>query len=296
MSSDESGPRLHVHWRHPKALLRHLQPPGAPALLKSPCPKLTGKPTSAARRRSLGVARRILIIGGTSEARELASRLFKRGHDVTTSLAGATRSPTLPVGRVRMHGFGGADKLAEFLREQGIDLLLDASHPFAAQISRHAFDAAQACGLRYLRIERPPWTAGAADKWHRVADSSQGASAIPEGRRVMLTIGRKSLAHFFARPDLSGIVRTIEAPGSPLPPRWTLIRARPPFTVTNEMSLMRGENMEVLVTKNSGGSATDAKLAAARTLGLMVVMIERPAKPPATTAPDAASLIALIDR
>jgi precorrin-6A/cobalt-precorrin-6A reductase len=229
-------------------------------------------------------SRRVLILGGTGEARGLAGALVARGVDVVTSLAGVTAAPVLPAGEVRRGGFGGVEGLRNYLVEAGIGVVADATHPFAAAISRHAGEAAGRCGVAYLRLERPEWRPGPGDQWTQVADIGGAVAALEAGATALVTIGRKELAAFAARQDVRVVARAIEPPGFELPPKWKLVLARPPFTLEAEMALMRDEAVSVLVTKNAGGEATRAKLDAARALGLPVVMVARPAKPAAETA------------
>ncbi len=237
---------------------------------------------------------RILILGGTGEARELALLLMNKGHEVITSLAGRTTGPLLPAGQVRVGGFGGPEGLARFILEESIDVIADAAHPFAAQISAHGHAAAQSCGVRYVRLERPAWQADDGDQWTSVKDTREAAAIIPRDARVLLTIGRKGTSPFVGRQDLSGVIRMIEPPEHPPPVRWTLLLARPPFTAGQERALMRAHDITVLVAKNAGGAKTASKLQAARELKISVVMIERPRKIPAETAPTPQALVKII--
>ena len=174
--------------------------------------------------------------------------------------------------------------------------MVDATHPFAARISANAHEAGSAAGLPLFRLERPPWQPGPSDRWIPAETVAAAAEALPEGARVLLTIGRKEVAPFFARPDLSGIARMIEETAEPLPPNWTLLLERPPFTVASERKLLTGNAITWLVTKNAGGGETEAKLIAARELGLPVVMVARPPKPGALTYGSAGDLAAEIRR
>lgn len=222
---------------------------------------------------------RILVLGGTRDAREIANALVTSGRNVVTSLAGVTAQPLLPHGEVRVGGFGGVPGLKSYLDSAGIALVIDATHPFAAQMSAQAFEACRDSDVLLLRFERRPWSAGEGDHWTTVGTAADAASAVPPGARVLLTTGRKDLDPFFARGDVSGIARMIEEPPVNPPPNWRILRERPPFTVPGEEALMRDNAITHLVTKNAGGRATDAKLTAARSLGIPVVMIARPAKP-----------------
>jgi precorrin-6A/cobalt-precorrin-6A reductase len=239
------------------------------------------------------MVRRVLILGGTGEARGLAAALVERGFDVVTSLAGVTAEPALPAGEVRRGGFGGVEGLAAYIAEADIGLVADCTHPFAAVISRHAGAAAALRGIAYVRLERPAWRAGPGDRWQEVADVAAAVAALEPGATAFVTIGRKELAAFAERGDLRVIARSIEPPDLALPAGWKLVLGRPPFTLEAEMALMRGEGVSVLVTKNAGGEATRAKLEAARTLGLPVIMVARPAQPAGETA---ATVEAMVQR
>jgi precorrin-6A/cobalt-precorrin-6A reductase len=243
------------------------------------------------RNRSRGCESRILILGGTGEARALATALVESGIDVVTSFAGVTAEPALPPGKIRRGGFGGVEGLSGYLAEADIGLIADATHPFAAVISRHAGEAAAARNIPYLRLERPQWRAGPGDRWQIVADIAAAVAAVPPAASAFVTIGRKELAAFAAREDLRVIARAIEPPDFVLPPGWKLILARPPFTVEAEIALMRGEGVSMLVSKNSGGEAGQAKLAAARALALPAIMVARPAKPAGETAATVAEMV-----
>jgi len=224
-------------------------------------------------------ARRVLILGGTGDARSLAEALLARGHPVTTSLAGVTEAPILPPGDIHQGGFGGVAGLVAYVEKHAISVVADATHPFAARISANAAAACRSLSLPLFRLERPAWQSQPGDRWTHVATVSDAAEVLPSGARVLLTIGRKDVAPFFARPDISGIARMIENPQMTPPATWQVLRERPPFTLADEVALMRERSITHLVTKNAGGSATEAKLAAARQLGIPVVMVDRPAKP-----------------
>ena len=238
---------------------------------------------------------RLLILGGTAEAARLAAEAGARFVDrleVIVSLAGRLPATTPRPGiRVRRGGFGGEGGLARFLADAGIDLVVDATHPFAASISRHAASACAAAGVaRLLLLLRPPWTPEPGDRWFDVADAGRAAVLAPVlGRRVFLTTGPGSIAAFTAvaaAGDAWFLVRLFEPPAEPLPLAGAgVVVARPPFTVAGETALLRAHAIEVLVSKQSGGAAR-AKLAAAAALGLPVVMIARPAKPAGERAAD----------
>ncbi len=225
--------------------------------------------------------RRLLILGGTAEARELAAlaaeRLGDRLH-VITSLVGRTESPARLAGEVRVGGFGGAAGLVAYLRAQAIDYLVDATHPFARQISRHAVAAAEAVDIPNVALVRPSWRQSAGDRWHEVADAAGAAALLPSlTRRVWLTVGGDDLAAFANVPETWFLVRRIEPPASPPPLRdFQLILARGPFAVEDERRLIAAHRIGALVCRASGGDATEAKLVAARESGLPVIMIRRP--------------------
>jgi precorrin-6A/cobalt-precorrin-6A reductase len=197
---------------------------------------------------------------------------------------------------VRIGGFGGADGLARFLAERGIARVIDATHPFAARIGTHAEQACREAGVPRLRLLRPGWARGPGDNWIEVGDLAEAARRLPElGRRVFLTVGHQEL-RAFAGLDLWFLVRTIEPPGE-LPLRhcqW--LAGRGPFAVENELALLRGHAIDLLVTKASGGAATYAKLAAARQLGLPVLMVRRPQPPPGPVASSVEAALAWLEQ
>ncbi len=228
-------------------------------------------------------SRRILILGGTSEARQLAAVLLARGFEVISSLAGVTDNPVLPDGPVRRGGFGGVEGLAAYFEAERIAAIVDATHPFAVQISAHAHAAAGVTGIPLLRLERPPWQAPDGDAWTVVPAVSAAVAALPAGARALVTIGRKEIGGFFARSDIGGVARMIEEQEQPAPAGWTVILQRPPFGIEQEKALITHHAITHLVTKNSGGTETEAKIVAARELGLPVIMIARPPKPDCET-------------
>lgn len=237
----------------------------------------------------------VLILGGTTEASDLARALADEpAIRAVLSLAGRTRAPALPAVAARRGGFGGVDGLARYLRDHGVDALIDATHPFAAQMSRHALAAAELAGVRHLAVIRPAWQPRPGDDWTDVPtmpDAVRALGALP--RRVFLAVGRQELAPFAAAPWHSYLIRSIEPPDlSDLPPRARCIAARGPFEPEGERRLLRDEGIEVLVAKNAGGEAAVAKLTAARSLGLPVVMIARPPAVPGPAVADAAGALA----
>jgi precorrin-6A/cobalt-precorrin-6A reductase len=222
---------------------------------------------------------RILILGGTTQASELARALVGRA-DISPllSLAGRTQNPAPAPIPCRIGGFGGAEGLARFLREEKFDALIDATHPFAAQISANARAASATSGVPLLVFSRPAWEPGEGDQWREVATMVDAVTALGEApRRVFLTQGRLQLAAFAAAPQHFYFVRAIDEPEElRLLPQHKFISARGPFTLEGERELMRGEGIEILVSKNSGGGATAAKLVAARELHIPVILVARP--------------------
>jgi precorrin-6A/cobalt-precorrin-6A reductase len=228
---------------------------------------------------------RALVLGGTGEARALAATLADRpGCEVVSSLAGRVREPALPAGRVRVGGFGGPDGLAAWLRAERVDAVVDATHPFAAAMTASAVAGCAAAGVPLLVLRRPGWVAGRGDDWRRVPDLPAAADAVAGlGERVFLTTGRQGLAAF-ARLDRQWfLVRTVDPPVAPVPRRMGLLLDRGPFTVEGERAVFTGHGVQVLVTKDSGGEMTAAKLVVARELRLPVVMQDRPPAPDAET-------------
>lgn len=222
----------------------------------------------------------ILILGGTREARDLAAQLTERGLPVVTSLAGRVSNPALPVGEVRVGGFGGVDGLAAHLAEAGVRAVVDATHPFAATISQNAVAACEQDGVPLVRLVRPGWeTRPDARDWVWVDDISQACAAMELlGERPFLTSGRQGLDHFAAWRDRWALVRVVEPLEPGAWPAWTVLTTRGPFDLDHEMALLRDHDIDVLVTKNSGGALTEPKLDAAARLGVGVVMVRRPAE------------------
>jgi precorrin-6A/cobalt-precorrin-6A reductase len=241
---------------------------------------------------------RVLVLGGSSEASALARLLADdRRFQATLSLAGATREPAPAPIPQRVGGFGGVMGLVAYLRAQHIDALIDATHPFARQMSTNAVAAAERTGAALLQLLRPPWIPVAGDRWIEVEDTHAAAEALgEEPQRVFLTIGRKDLAPFLAHPQHHYMIRTVDPPPDDLLPRDSeVITARGPFALADEQRLLAEHRIEILVTKNSGGSATAAKLQAARERGLPVVIVQRPELPLAERAPDPAAALAWLE-
>jgi precorrin-6A/cobalt-precorrin-6A reductase len=222
------------------------------------------------------LAKRILILGGTREAAELADWLVAEGHDVTTSLAGRTKEPAPLAGRVRTGGFGGAEGLAAFLKEGGYDLLIDATHPFATRISANARKAAELAGVKLEVQERSPWPREPGDRWIEVATLEAARDAIPPGARVLLALGSQHIALFAARGDVHFVVRMVDPPESPLSlPHHALVLGKPGTTAEEEAELLTRYAITHLVCRNSGGTGAHAKIVAARNLGLPVIIVSR---------------------
>ena len=221
---------------------------------------------------------KVLLLGGTGEARELAGLLAGAGVEVVSSLAGRTSDARVPVGEVRVGGFGGVSGLAGWLREHPVDAVIDATHPFAANITANAFSATREVGTPLLVLWRPGWAPEPGDNWHWVETASDAAELLPSlGTRAFLTIGRQGL-DAFAGTGLWTLARCVDPP-EPRPTWCPLILARGPFTLADEETILRDHDIDVLVTKDSGGPATAPKLTAARRLGIPVVVIRRPPLP-----------------
>jgi precorrin-6A/cobalt-precorrin-6A reductase len=241
---------------------------------------------------------RILVLGGTTEARQLAERLSERPElKATISLAGRTADPKpLPL-PTRIGGFGGVAGLADYLANEKIDLLIDATHPFANQISANAAAAAQIAGIPVFALCRPGWVRTAGDRWISVGNVAAAVLALGEApRRVFLSIGRQEAHQFSAAPQHSYLVRSVDPVDPPLTvPDCHYIMASGPFTTAGEKDLFQFNRIDTVVTKNSGGDATYAKIEAARALGLAVIMIERQVPSGIQTVHDARSALDLID-
>lgn len=246
----------------------------------------------------------VLILGGTGEARELAALLVDRGLQVVSSLAGRVSAPRLPVGEVRIGGFGGVGGLATYLRETGVRAVVDATHPFARVISGNAAAACASADVPLLRLERPGWSeAPGADDWHWVENHDAAAEATARlGRRPLLTVGRQSLDRFTGPlADVPAVARVVDPPDHELPEQWLVLRARGPYTEAGERELMERHGVDVVVTKDSGGAFTWPKMAVATAAGIPVVVVRRPGPPPGVrvvaTATEAADSVGhLLDR
>lgn len=241
--------------------------------------------------------KRVLILGGTTEASALARALTQRSDlDVVLSLAGRTETPVRPPIPHRIGGFGGVDGLIDYLKSQSISGVIDATHPFAAQMTQHAAQACAALQIPRLVFTRPAWDSVEGDQWQRVDHVDAAVKALgEESKRVFLTVGRLSLSAFRQAEQHFYLVRSIDKPDeSEMPCNTTLILVRGPFTIDEETRLMHKERIDILVTKNSGGQQTDAKLQAARALQIPVLMIERPPLPESRVTYDLQNALAFV--
>ncbi|MFC3057583.1 cobalt-precorrin-6A reductase [Paenirhodobacter populi] len=226
---------------------------------------------------------RILILGGTTEASRLAAALAARGLPAILSYAGRTAAPRAQPVPVRTGGFGGAEGLAAYLRAEGIGQVIDATHPFAARISANAVAACAAAEVPLLALERPAWVPGPGDRWTRVSDVAEAVAALDMApRRVFLAIGRQTLAPFAVHPH-HYLLRLVDPPEALPLPDCTVEIARGPFDPATDRALMERHRIDLIVAKNAGGAGAEAKLIAARALGLPVILIDRPALPPRDT-------------
>lgn len=241
----------------------------------------------------------VLVLGGTTEGYALAGALAERpGLQVISSLAGRTASPRLPPGEVRVGGFGGAEGLAAFLAERRVAAVVDATHPFASTMGWNAAQACRSAGFPLLRLERPAWRPAEGDRWDEVDDWAGAVAALGHGAaRVLLAVGRQELEPFAGLDAVWFLIRSVDAP-DPLPPfaRAEILLARGPFRLEDEHALLRACGIDTIVCKNSGGAATDAKLAAARELGIRVVMKRRPRRPDLPAAATVAEAAAWVER
>lgn len=243
-----------------------------------------------------GTRKSVLILGGTKEAADLAERLVATGNmRVVTSLAGRTRAPEIPAGETRIGGFGGADGLAAYLRKERIDLVVDATHPFAATISGNAAAAVARSDAQLLSLQRPAWMLEPDDIWQSVASLAEACAAIPDNARVFLALGRQYIDAFAARTDVRFIVRMIDRPETPLPfASSELVIGKPSPDPESEAALLVAHKVTHIVCRNSGGSGAFAKIVAARQLSIPVIMIERPAAPAGRSFATADDLMAAI--
>lgn len=221
---------------------------------------------------------KVLVLAGTAEARELSFALERAGIDLITSLAGATERPAPMAGASRVGGFGGAPGLAEFIKANDVSHLVDATHPFAAQMSRNAHEAAETAQIPLVQLVRPAWPEK--PNWHMHDDLAAAASALPTGATVFLSTGRGSLAAFADRDDVTFIARVIDDLPGPFPlPKGRFQIGKPPFSVQEEVATLNDAKIDVLVSRNSGGTGGIEKILAAEHLGLKIFMVKRPSMP-----------------
>jgi len=223
---------------------------------------------------------RALILGGTTDASLLAAAIARAGLDAVYSYGGRTRAPAEQPLPTRIGGFGGASGLADYIRREGITHVVDATHPFAAEMSRNAVAACTATGTPLIALERAPWARAPADNWIEVADIASAVAALPEkATRVFLAIGRQHIAPFATRPQHAYTLRFVDPPEAHLPFAADVIVSRGPFTLGGEFEMMRSRGIAWLVARNSGGEGARAKIDAARELGVPVIILSRPPLP-----------------
>lgn len=235
----------------------------------------------------------LLILGGTTEATALCAALAERGARGTLSLAGRVARPKRQPLPMRLGGFGGAAGLRDYLRAEGVTHVVDATHPFAAQMSHNAVAGCAEAGIPLVALTRPPWAPVAGDSWTRVPDIAGAVAALDRpALRVMLAVGRMHLAEFAPNPQHSYLLRLVDPPEAVPFPNATVIVDRGPFTEADDRALMERHGIQLVVSKNAGGTGAVAKIAAARALGLPIIMIDRPAQPMRAEVPDVAGALA----
>jgi precorrin-6A/cobalt-precorrin-6A reductase len=244
------------------------------------------------------MAKKILILGGTAEARALAERLApRRDLDVTLSLAGRTAAPARQAVPVRGGGFGGADGLADYLKRERVDVLIDATHPYASVISANAVAAARAANVFLIALERRAWTPVAGDRWTEVEGVPAAVAALGHtARRVFVTLGRNELVPLQDAPQHFYLIRSVDPIEPPLAlPHAQYVTARGPFAESGERALITAHRIEIIVAKNSGGGATYGKIAAARALGIAVILLRRPPAPDGPTVHSVDEVLGRLD-
>ncbi len=240
---------------------------------------------------------KILLLSGTAQARDLASRLVAAGHDVTASLAGATRAPLAQGCETRVGGFGGDAGFKDYLDREAPDLVIDATHPFAARITERSARLCQAWGINYLYLLRPEWRPEADDNWFFITKPSEARAHIKRNARVFLATGRQTLDAFANLSDCYLICRQIDPPEGPFPfENGEFQIGRPPFAIEDEIALFKRLKIDWLVVKNAGGDASRSKLDAARAVGLPVLMINRPERPDAPIVTNIEDAMSWVDQ
>lgn len=224
------------------------------------------------------MSKTILILSGTAEAFDLAAKLQKEQPKwrIISSLAGRTQNPKLPTGEIRIGGFGGVDGLIDYISKQNVDKIYDATHPFALNISKNAIHAAQQSGIEYERIERAPWEKVTNDNWIEVASIQEAADRLPENATAFLALGRQYIKAFEHRADCHFIVRMVDQPDDVPLSSYEIIQGLPNSAASDEQNLFTQHNITHLVTRNSGGEKSYAKIIAARDAQIPVIMIQRP--------------------
>lgn len=240
----------------------------------------------------------VLILGGTGDARQLADKLvdtFGPSLRVITSLAGRTSSPRQPKGEIREGGFGGPEGLAKYLKETEIDAVMDATHPYAAQISSHGIEACHSVGIPHVLLDRPAWVQVEDDNWLNVPSIEKAADALEADETVLITTGIQNLDVFKHVHGPKILVRLLEHPKTELTIKDAeIVIGRPPYSINDEVTLFKLLGVDTLVTKNAGGDATRAKIDAARVLGTRVIMIDRPPTPLANTVTNVDDAVAWV--
>jgi precorrin-6A/cobalt-precorrin-6A reductase len=241
---------------------------------------------------------RVLLLGGTTEAAQMACALAGAGIAAVYSYAGRTQALAPQPLPVRVGGFGGVGGLTEYLRAEGITHVIDATHPFAADMSRNAVEACTATGVALVALERAPWVAGDGDRWTNIPDVAAAVPALGQApRRVFLAIGRQTLSAFAGAPQHHYLLRLVDPPAEPLPlPKADVVIARGPFNLAGDRALLQAHRIEVIVAKNAGGAGAVAKLVAARELELPVVLIDRPWVPERRVVQTVTEVMAWLDR
>ena len=237
---------------------------------------------------------RVLLLGGTTEASQMAALLAGAGIDAIYSYAGRTKAPVAQPLPTRVGGFGGVVGLARYLSAAKITHVIDATHPFAAGMSTNAFEVCRDAGIALIRLEREPWAAGPGDRWTLVPRIEDIPTALPDTpARVFLAIGKQQIGLFATKPQHHYLLRLVDVPDAPLPlPDTTILLARGPFTTQGDTAVMQKHAITHVVAKNAGGTAARAKLDAARALGLPVIMANRPSLPGDITAKDGDDVMA----
>lgn len=240
---------------------------------------------------------RVLLLGGTSEASQMAKALSQAAVNSVFSYAGRTNAPVPQPLPTRIGGFGGVAGLVAYLRREAITHVIDATHPFAAGMSRNAFAACTQTDTPLIRLERPAWQAQSGDNWTHVPTLEAAATALPDAdARVFLAIGKQQIGLFAAKPQHHYLLRLVDPPERDLPlPKTSVVLARGPFDVAQDLALLRHHDITHIVAKNAGGRGAEAKLTAARQLGLPVILVERPALPGQNIAADIGAVMTWLD-